>query len=407
MQSIIYKYEEIPLNSLKLENNILDIEKIIIFEEKSQIPDLVEHSKCPFDKNYCYHEIPLTHSIHENIFPKQRYYLKSQQIIEIKPLDINTVFSDNKLLGNKIEPQKENKNEIEDDDNSIQKKIISAIENHHYKIYYPKNIQHLNTNEIDNEWYIIGEHNDGPYNDLAMYYKLYKIYYDSPSEKEKFSNYLINEKRSDIFITMDDCFARLKSKFEYQKNNNNQYANALMAQYMINYRKQFLQNYYQIINNNQLNNKNILKNNTNINTNINNNNNNNNNNKLKSPNKFDNPSQNKELNNNNNYKNNYNYNRGYNYNNRGKKNFYKNLYNNYENYNHNVIQRKEKISEYNRHKNKTNDLNQNKNEKELKEKNKVLKGNNNEIASENINLKEINENIKLIKIDKEELFKEK
>ena len=362
IQSIINKYEEIPLNSIKVESNILDTEKNNILEEKSQIPDLVERSKCPFDKNYCYHEIPLSQSIHENSFPKQRYYLKSQQNIEIKPLDINTVFSDNKLLENKIEPQKGNKNEKEDEDKSIQKKIISAIENHHYKIYHPKNIQHLNTNEIDNEWYIIGENNDGPYNDFAMYTKLYKIYYNSPSEKEKFSNYLINEKRSDIFMTMDDCFDRLKSKFEYQKKNSNQYTNAFMAQYMINYRKQLLQNYYQMINNNQLNNKNIqniLNNNTD--------NNNNNNNKIKSPNKFDNPSQNKDLNNNN-YKNNYNYNKGYNYNNRGKKNFYKNLYNNYENYNQNVIQRKEKISEYNRHKNKKNDLNQNKNEKELEGK---------------------------------------
>jgi hypothetical protein len=59
IQSIINKYEEIPLNSIKVESNILDTEKNNILEEKSQIPDLVEHSKCPFDKNYCYHEIPL------------------------------------------------------------------------------------------------------------------------------------------------------------------------------------------------------------------------------------------------------------------------------------------------------------------------------------------------------------
>ena len=360
IQSIINKYEEIPLNSIKVESNILDTEKNNILEEKSQIPDLVERSKCPFDKNYCYHEIPLSQSIHENSFPKQRYYLKSQQNIEIKPLDINTVFSDNKLLENKIEPQKENKNEKEDEDKSIQKKIISSIESNNYKIYFPKTIQNLNTNEIDNEWYIIGENNDGPYNDFAMYTKLYKIYYNSPSEKEKFSNYLINEKRSDIFMTMDDCFDRLKSKFEYQKKNSNQYTNAFMAQYMINYRKQLLQNYYQMINNNQLNSKNIqniLNNNTD--------NNNNNNNKIKSPNKFDNPSQNKDLNNNN-YKNNYNYNKGYNYNNRGKKRFYNNYEKNF--YNNNYFQKKEKFSEYNRHKNKKNNFNKNKNEKELEGK---------------------------------------
>ena len=407
IQSIINKYEKIPLKSLKIENNILDIEKNNIFEEESQIPELVKRSNYPFDKNICFYENPLTLSIHENIFPKQKYFLKSQQIIELKPLDINKIFNDDNLFENKVESQNKDKNEIKEDDNSVHNKIISTIESHHYKNYYPKNKdniknemgninslnKYLNTNEMDNEWYIVGENNEGPFNDLTMYNKLYKLYYARDSKFEKYQNYLINDKKSDIFMTMEDCFNILKSKFEKKKNNNNiyyknnQYANQFMFQYMNNMilqRNQLLQNYYQFIKNNQNNNLNIP---------------NNLKNKNKSPNKFDIPSQNKTLNNNNIQINNenkddennngkfYDKNTIYNYNNKGNKNIYH--YNNNKNtvYYKNDYIRKEKNSEYNQYK-KNNFI---KNEIELEE-------NNSPDEKEN-------EKKKLIIIDPDEFFK--
>ena len=93
-QTILDKYESSSLDSLKLDKNLLDIEKNIIFEKESQIPNLVLQSNCPFNKNYCFYDIALNVSTKENMFPKQKYYLKSQQVVELKPIDINSIFND-------------------------------------------------------------------------------------------------------------------------------------------------------------------------------------------------------------------------------------------------------------------------------------------------------------------------
>ena len=217
IQNLLDKYEPKPLNSLKLENNILDIEKDIIFEKESQIPNFVLNSNCPFDKNYCFYDISLTVSTKENIFPKEKYFLKSQQIVELKPVDINKIFDDDITFKNDTtnspNEKREEKEDIKDDE--VQKKIISSIENHNYKSYIPKNLEknnNINPNEVINEWYIIGNKTkEGPFNDFTMYNKLYQIYYDATSKKEKLPNYLINEKKTDIFMTMDECFSRLKT----------------------------------------------------------------------------------------------------------------------------------------------------------------------------------------------------
>ena len=288
IQNLLDKYEPKPLNSLKLENNILDIEKDIIFEKESQIPNFVLNSNCPFDKNYCFYDISLTVSTKENIFPKEKYFLKSQQIVELKPVDINKIFDDDITFKNDTtnspNEKREEKEDIKDDE--VQKKIISSIENHNYKSYIPKNLEknnNINPNEVINEWYIIGNNTkEGPFNDFTMYNKLYQIYYDATSKKEKLPNYLINEKKTDIFMTMDDCFSRLKTKYEYPKQTtpsaNTQYLNQVKMLYMNNMK--MLNYYYQM---------NILNNMNNINQrnkiNIQNNNKNNKNNV---PNKFDN-----------------------------------------------------------------------------------------------------------------------
>ena len=288
IQNLLDKYEPKPLNSLKLENNILEIEQDIIFEQESQIPNFVLNSNCPFDKNYCFYDISLTVSTKENIFPKEKHFLKSQQIVELKPVDINKIFDDDITFKNDTtnspNEKREEKEDIKDDE--VQKKIISSIENHNYKSYIPKNLEknnNINPNEVINEWYIIGNNTkEGPFNDFTMYNKLYQIYYDATSKKEKLPNYLINEKKTDIFMTMDDCFSRLKTKYEYPKQTtpsaNTQYLNQVKMLYMNNMK--MLNYYYQM---------NILNNMNNINQrNKINNQNNNKNNKNNVPNKFDN-----------------------------------------------------------------------------------------------------------------------
>ena len=337
IQTLLNKYETKPLNSIKFEENVLDIEKNIILEKESQIPNFVLASNCPFDKNYCFSDINLTVSTKENIFPKEKYFLKSQQIIELKPVDINKIFSDDKMFKNeKISPSGGDINST-DDDNSVHKKIISTIESHHYKNYIPKR-KYSEQYEVNNEWYIIGNNkNEGPFNDYLMYNKLYQIYNECISKKEKVPNYLINEKRSDTFMTMDDCFDRLKTKFEYNKQNINS-PNKLMLQYMNNmmiYRNQMIQQILmnQKIPKNSPNNQ-INQNKITVPNKFDNNNSktNNENNKIKA-NKINNNDEKKEKDNKSNNYNNYRWN---NYKHRGSNKF------NNNNYHHDKYSKKEK-----------------------------------------------------------------
>lgn len=337
IQTLLNKYETKPLNSIKFEENVLDIEKNIILEKESQIPNFVLASNCPFDKNYCFSDINLTVSTKENIFPKEKYFLKSQQIIELKPVDINKIFSDDKMFKNeKISPSGGDINST-DDDNSVHKKIISTIESHHYKNYIPKR-KYSEQYEVNNEWYIIGNNkNEGPFNDYLMYNKLYQIYNECISKKEKVPNYLINEKRSDTFMTMDDCFDRLKTKFEYNKQNINS-PNKLMLQYMNNmmiYRNQMIQQILmnQKIPKNSPNNQ-INQNKITVPNKFDNNNSktNNENNKINA-NKINNNDEKKEKDNKSNNYNNYRWN---NYKHRGSNKF------NNNNYHHDKYSKKEK-----------------------------------------------------------------
>jgi hypothetical protein len=389
-QSILDKYESSTLDSLKLNENLLDIEKNIIFEKESQIPNLVINSNCPFNKNYCFYDIALNVSTKENIFPKKKYYLKSQQIIEIKPLDINSIFNEDKAINNNTISSSVNEGKlIKDDENLVHNKIMSSIKSNNYKSYIPKKIKNEkneatannNINLPDNlnsnsEWYIIGNNTnnepDGPYNDLQMYNKLYQIYYTCLSKKEKSPNYLINEKKSNIFMTMDDCFDRLKKRYQYLNTNqayanNNQLANKanmnLMNNYLL-YQRQIMQ-YYQM--NNSLLSNPIFNNYSN------------NNNKNTVPNKFDNSynyqKQNKTIINNqyknikidNNGNNNnpvHHFKNNNNFNNKNNNNYYKKKYNN----------RKEKYSKQNQFKDNNDYIPQTKNQNEInKEGNHDLK----------------------------------
>ena len=445
-QSLIDKYIQTPLESVNLEPDLLDFEKKIILEENSQIPNLVISSHCPFDKNYCFYDIALNVSTKENIFPKGIYVLKSQQILEEKPIDINSIFDSSDILPSSqiiadlpSTTNNENNNQIIEDDNSVQNKIISTIKNKNYKSYTPKylinnnNINNTNninkedlpnnkiseddknSNELDNEWYIIGNNiKEGPYNDSNMYNKIYKIYYDCLSKKEKVPNYIVNEKKSNIFMTMDDCFNKLKKQQESKKQNyvtsqsNQQISQAQNAipTYINNillYQNQMLR-YYQMKNLMLLNNANYLLNNQrNLNNNIN---------KKNTPNKFDNLNQSNSINNNIGNVNNI----------KGNGNKFKNNYkgqNYYNNHNHNNNQRKNKFNNRtfnnknnnynNSHKNKYNTkenpnrINQDKDNRQnepIKNENEINSLNNNNES--NIQ----NNQIKLTSLDVDKLFNE-
>ena len=378
IQSLLDKYEKVSIDSINFENNILDLEKSLIYENESQIPNLVSYSSCPFDKNYCFYDIEVTRAIEENIFPKEKYYLKSQQTFELKPIDVNKIFDDEKLLGmNSVE----DKIETKEDDKTVKNQIMSSIKNNNYKSYIPKNkniLQNQNnmlytnfpsenplSNQIDNQWLILGKDiKEGPYNDYNMYKRLYQILFES---KDKiFPNYIVNEKISDIFMTMEECFKRLKNKFEYQyitnNFNNNQFINKILLQNMRNmilYQNQLIQyNFFnRMILQNNLKNNNIM-----------------NYNKQNSRNKFDNNNyQNYNFNNNirnskNENKSNYDtykINPKQNYYNRGRNKFKNNNlhYNNYENnYNKKEIRYKDeknvdKKDNPNQNKNKDNSQN--------------------------------------------------
>ena len=428
IQSLLDKYEKISIDSIKFENNILDLEKSSIFEKESQIPNLVSNSSCPFDKNYCFYDIEVTGDIEENIFPKEKYYLKSQQTFELKPIDVNKIFDDEQLLGmNSVEDKKEAK----EDENNVKNQIMSSIKNNNYKSYIPKsknNLQNQNnmlymnfpsenalSNQINNQWIILGKDiKEGPFNDYNMYRRLYKILFES---KDKiFPNYIVNEKISDIFMTMEECFKRLKNKFESQyisnDSNSNQFINKFLLQNMRNmilYQNQLIQ--YNIMNRMIL--QNNLKNNNIMNYN----------NKQKSRNKFDNNNyQNNNFNNNirnsknenkNNFDDTYQNNRKQNYYNRGRNKFknnnlhYNNNYGN--NYNEKKIRNKDeknidKNDNHNQNKNKEQDSQNSELEKVNNDNNQNQKEKDNSQNNETKNFdKDTNEN--KIKMDLNDFFK--
>ena len=78
-----------------------------------------------------------------------------------------------------------------------------------------KKIKYFQTNK-DSEWYIIGKNiKEGPYNDFCLYNRLYEIFYECFTKKLDIPNYILNNKKTSIFITMDDCFKNLDAKFGF------------------------------------------------------------------------------------------------------------------------------------------------------------------------------------------------
>ena len=369
--------------------------------------------------------------------------MKSQQVIEEKPIDINSIFESSDILPSSPitsdlpSTAKNENNQTIEDENSVQNKIISTIKNKNYKSYTPKYLNnnnniHINkedlpnnkisekdknSNEMDNEWYLIGNNiKEGPYNDSNMYYKIYKIYYDSLSKKEKVPNYIVNEKKSNIFMTMDECFDKLKKQQEskIQKDvtsqNNQQISQVQNAipNYISNvlfYQNQMMR-YYQMNNLMLLNSTNYLLNNQRILNNIIN--------KKNTPNKFDNLNQGNSINNN----------IGNANNNKGNANILKNNYkgqNYYNNHNYNNNQKKNKFNNrtFNNKNNNNNYNNSYKNKYNTKENtnrisqdkdnnhNDPIKNENEMNSLNNNNDSNIQNNqIKLTSLDVDKLFNE-
>ena len=246
IQSILDKYSPVNINSLNIEKDVLDIEKDIIFEKESQIPNLVSSSNRPFDKNYCFYDLPLTKSTKENIFPKFTYTLKYKE--EIKPLDVDSLF--------------DNKNDVLQNisDNELRNKKLEIIKNEQYKEYIPKikmnlTLEQVYSQEKNNKWYIFMENEKiGPFNDFNLYKKIRDIYLDCFQQKKQIPYYLIKEEKGEIYLTMEECFQRLNKKFykEIQKNiKNSGYGNTVFYPQM-NFPFYFPQNNNIIINNNNI-----------------------------------------------------------------------------------------------------------------------------------------------------------
>ena len=246
IQSILDKYTPVNINSLNIEKDVLDIEKDIIFEKESQIPNLVSSSNRPFDKNYCFYDLPLTKSTKENIFPKFNYRLKYKE--EIKPLDVDSLF--------------DNKNDILQNiaDNELRNKKLEIIKNEQYKEYIPKikmnlTLEQVYSQEKNNKWYIFMENEKiGPFNDFNLYKKIRDIYLDCFQQKKQIPYYLVKEEKGEIYLTMEECFQRLNKKFykEIQKNiKNSGYGNTVFYPQM-NFPFYFPQNNNIIINNNNI-----------------------------------------------------------------------------------------------------------------------------------------------------------
>ena len=215
IQSILDKYSPETFNSLNIENNILDIEKELIFEKEHQIPSLITSSKRPFDKNICYYDLPLVKTIKENIIPKNKYKLKYEQ--EIKPLDIDSIFNE--------------KNDIlkESSDNELRNKKIEIIKNNQYKEYIPKiklnlTLEQVYSQEKNNKWYLLSDKEKmGPFNDFNLYKKIRDIYLYCFSHKIQIPYYLVKEEKSEAYLTMEESFQNLNKVFSknIQKNINN------------------------------------------------------------------------------------------------------------------------------------------------------------------------------------------
>ena len=246
IQSILDKYTPVNINSLNIEKDVLDIEKDIIFEKESQIPNLVSSSNRPFDKNYCFYDLPLIQSTRENIFPKFSYRLKYKE--EIKPLDVDSLF--------------DNKNDILQNisDNELRNKKLEIIKKEQYKEYIPKikmnlTLEQVYSQEKNNKWYIFMENEKiGPFNDFNLYKKIRDIYLDCFQQKKQIPYYLIKEEKGEIYLTMEECFQRLNKKFykEIQKNiKNSGYGNTVFYPQM-NFPFYFPQNNNIIINNNNI-----------------------------------------------------------------------------------------------------------------------------------------------------------
>ena len=246
IQSILDKYTPVNINSLNIEKDVLDIEKDIIFEKESQIPNLVSSSNRPFDKNYCFYDLPLIQSTRENIFPKFSYRLKYKE--EIKPLDVDSLF--------------DNKNDILQNisDNALRNKKLEIIKKEQYKEYIPKikmnlTLEQVYSQEKNNKWYIFMENEKiGPFNDFNLYKKIRDIYFDCFQQKKPIPYYLIKEEKGEIYLTMEECFQRLNKKFykEIQKNiKNSGYGNMVFYPQM-NFPFYFPQNNNIIINNNNI-----------------------------------------------------------------------------------------------------------------------------------------------------------
>ena len=218
IQTILDRYTQVSLNDLDIKKDLFDFEKELILEEKSNIPNLVIDSSRPFDKNYCFYDLPLNNNVKENIFPKTKYTLKSQHTTGIISLNIDSFFKEINNIknnNNKINENRDKKLEIKNYYKSgeinfnLNKNKMTEKEEKEKKEEHPT--------EYKNKWYIIkGDENLGPFNDYDLFKKINDIFYENITKENKVPYYLVKEENYDYYYTMEECYFNLYKQFKFE-----------------------------------------------------------------------------------------------------------------------------------------------------------------------------------------------
>ena len=109
-----------------------------IFSADTQLPDLYIKSKNPIDKNICFYKISYTPTLHENIFPKQKFNIPSIEnpkiIKNIEKVNLDDIFGKVKLTSIDVFDKDFSLENIEESImKSNLKKIIKDIDSAKYR----------------------------------------------------------------------------------------------------------------------------------------------------------------------------------------------------------------------------------------------------------------------------------
>lgn len=178
-----------------------------IFSADTQLPDLYIKSKNPIDKNICFYKISYTPTLHENIFPKQKFNIPSIEnpkiIKNIEKVNLDDIFGKVKLTSIDVFDKDFSLENIEE---SIMKSNLKKIIKENKTIPYESKSM-----KAKSQWYLIGVKAYGPYTDEDIFNFLNYFVKDHKLDEMK-DKFMIWERSTDIFYTVDVCFEMMKQK---------------------------------------------------------------------------------------------------------------------------------------------------------------------------------------------------